>query len=154
MARGGKREGAGRKRSYEAYKRQYKAKEKQLAANGVDMNQRMLTESEFKAQYDRMLNSRKKDVANGSRKTTGNITRDLVDKQAFAISNKQYKKLIEKTDENLLKKYNYYEKRSGLAIEEYEAEKVDEYLNKNSGADIDDALSYARGEISTALFGS
>ena len=139
----------GRKRNYDAYKREYKAKERILNANGVQMNQRLLTEAEFNAQYDRMLNQRKKDVMQGKRKTTGNITRDLVDKQAFALTSKQAEAIVKGK-----KTGNYYKRRSGIDIEEREAELVDEYLQKHPDREIEDALRYARGEISTEFFGS
>lgn len=139
----------GRKRSYDAYKREYRSKERKLNANGVSMNQRMLTEAEFNAQYDRILNQRKKDVASGKRKTTGNITRDLVDRQAFTLTAKQAEAMItgKKTG-------NYYQRRSGASIEEREAELVEKYLENHPDREIDDALRYARGEISTEFFGS
>lgn len=139
----------GRKRNYDAYKREYKAKERKLNANGVQMNQRLLSEAEFNAQYDRMLNQRKKDVLSGKRKTTGNITRDLVDRQAFALTAKQADAMVKSKRTG-----NYYQRRSGADIEEREAELVDKYLEKHPGAEIEDALRYARGEISTEFFGS
>lgn len=107
---------AGRKRSYKSYIDQYNAKKRQLEANGVQMNQRLLTEKEFDSAYNRVLLRRKQDVASGKRKTTGNITREIVDKQAFALSAKQ----AEAMKDN---KYNYYEKRSGLALEMFYEEK-------------------------------
>lgn len=139
----------GRKRNYDAYKREYKSKERILNANGVQMNQRLLTEAEFNAQYDRMLNQRKKDVMTGKRKTTGNITRDLVDKQAFALTAKQAESIVKGKRTG-----NYYKRRSGVDIEEREAELVEKYLEKYPDKEIDDALRYARGEISTEFFGS
>ena len=141
---------AGRKRNYEAYVRDYKSKARTLAANGVKMRQRMYTEAEFNTQYERILNQRKKSVEKGTRKTTGNITRTLIDKQAFALSTKQVEAMTSKSR----KGQNYYKLRSGEAIEEFEFDRVNDYMEKHPDADMEDALQYARKEISTELFGS
>lgn len=141
---------SGRKRNYEAYASDYKSKARTLAANGVTMRQRMYTEAEFNTQYERVLNQRKKAVEKGTRKTTGNITRTLVDKQAFTLSSKQVEAMTSKSRQG----QNYYKLRSGKAIEEFEFDRVNEYMEKHPDADMEDALQYARKEISTELFGS
>lgn len=141
---------AGRKRSYEAYKRDYNSRKRTLAANGVQMNQRMYTETEFEVQYTRMRNKRLNDIKEGKRKTIGNITRDLIDKQAFALSTKQAAAITK----SARKDRNYYQVRSGQAIEEFEFDKFNEYMEKHPDANNEDALRYARKEISTEFFGS
>ena len=47
MPRGGRREGAGRKMSYESYERQYDAMKLKLAKKGIQMYQRKYTKIEF-----------------------------------------------------------------------------------------------------------
>lgn len=139
---------AGRKRSYESYKNQYNAKKRQLAANGIEMNQRLLSKAEFDAQYNRILNRRKSEVTLGKRKTTGNITRDIVNQQAFALSAKQAEALL-KQKPNI----SYYQARSGIAIDiAYNEYKYNYELEHPD--DISGAAKAAAAYISTEYFGS
>lgn len=88
--RGGARKGAGRgKINYDSYKKQYLEKQQSILSKGGTMDQRMLSEKEFKARYKAMMNDRKKEISDGTRKKLGNITRDLVEDQAYKYSKKQ-----------------------------------------------------------------
>ena len=152
MARGGKRAGAGRgKKNYDSYSKQYDTKQAQLAKKGFKMNQRKLSQAEFEAQYARMSNQRKTEVSKGQRKKTGNITRDLVDKQAFELTQKQAKALLEghkKMDKPLNK--TLQELRTGNYLkEEYELKKTE--LEELEIENIEEELAKY---ISTEFFGS
>lgn len=98
MARGGKRAGAGRKLSYASYEKQYNANKAELAQEGLEMYQRKLSKSELETQFLRMKNEREKEIAEGKRKTLGNIMRDLVEKQTYELSFKQAKALLRASD--------------------------------------------------------
>lgn len=139
---------AGRKRSYESYKNQYRAKQRQLESNGVTMNQRMLTESEFNSQYNRTLAKREFEVSKGKRKTTGNITRDIVSRQAYSLTTKQAEALLKVHPE-----ISYYEARSGLVIDEVYNLKKNEYLLQNPEEYVK-ANQIAAVYVSTEFFGS
>ena len=139
----------GRKRNYESYKRDYNIKKRQLAANGVVMHEQMYTERQFNAQYERLLNQRKEDIKAGKRKTTGNITRTLIDKQAFAFSVKQSEAISEKKKDEFK---NYYQRRSGDVIAEAYYRYKSEYQKKHPEAT--DAGLHASKEIGAEFFGS
>lgn len=89
MPRGGRRVGAGRKRSYESYKQQYLEKQAKLASKGISMADTMLSKAEFDDRYTRYLNTAQDEISSGKRKVVGNITRDIIDDQAYQYSRKQ-----------------------------------------------------------------
>lgn len=141
MSRGGKREGAGRKLSYESYVRQYKHKERQLNANGVSMLQRLYTKKEFELQYKRLQNEKIK-----TNKKPINITRELVDKQAYSLSFKQAMAYQPQSGEN------WYQIRQGNYVAKRYYELKEEYLKQHP--DAKDSGLYARNQVSVELFGS
>lgn len=144
MARGGKREGAGRKLNYESYSKQYDDMQKKLAAKGISMFQRKYTKQEFAAQFMRLKNTRQEQISMGKRKTLGNITRDLIDKQAFELTMKQAKAVKKRQGMTL------QELRSGiwLAKEQYLKQREFEEM------EVDDIEVAIRKYISTEFFGS
>lgn len=152
MARGGKRAGAGRgKKNYDSYSKQYDEKKAQLAKKGFTMHQRKLSQVEFEAQYARMSNQRKAEVSKGQRKKTGNITRDLVDKQAFELTQKQAKALV-KGHEKMGKPLNMtlQELRTG----DYLRQEYDTKKTELEELEIDNVEEELAKYISTEFFGS
>ena len=89
----------GRKISWRAYSREYNARRKELEKRGYVMHERKLTAAEFRYRYKAMKLEREEEIANGERKTIGNITRDLIKDQEYKYSAKQGK-AIQKAYEN------------------------------------------------------
>lgn len=146
MPRGGKRKGAGRKLSYDSYKEQWKANATKLATNGFTMRQKMLSKREFEIRYTQYKNERQEEIKEGSRKTLGNITRDIVEDQTYNLSVKQARAMLK-------------EKRKGKTLMELRAgtDLADIYQQKKKefeDAGIENAAAEARRYISTEYFGS
>lgn len=141
MPRGGKRKGAGRKLSYQSYVLQYRHKERQLNANGFSMLQTMYTKEQFELQYKRLQNEKISKGLKGN-----NITRELIDKQAYSLSFKQAKAYKAKPGES------WYSIRQGGYVRQRYYEIKNKYLEENP--DALDAGLYSSHEVSIELFGS
>ena len=146
MPRGGKRKGAGRKLSYDSYKRQYEENQKKLATNGLTMKQRMLSKDEFEARYTQYKNERDMEIAEGKRKTLGNITRDIVDDQTYKLSVKQARAVLKEKRQGM----TLMELRAGNWLEQ-EKKKMEKLYEE---MDLEDAEREAQKYISTEFFGS
>lgn len=86
-----------RKPSYETYVKQYVEKESKLARMGYSMHDTggMLTATEFYDMYYRMKMERQLEIKAGTRKSLSQITRDIVNQQAYTTSKKQAEKIKE-----------------------------------------------------------
>lgn len=79
--------------SYESYVKAYTAKANQLAKKGYSMYDTMFSAGEYVEQYVSLKNTQVEMIKKGQRKTAGNILRDLVNDQAYAVTRKQALKL-------------------------------------------------------------
>lgn len=69
--------------SYGVYVRDYLIKEKKMARQGYTMQEGMLSKQQFKEVYTIYKYDYEEDVRLGDRKTTSNITRDIIASQAY-----------------------------------------------------------------------
>lgn len=81
----------GRKLDYYKYIHKYYEKQEQMKARGLKMNDKMYSKQEFEAMHKALSNDRRKEIKEGKRKTQGDVTRDLINRQAYAITLKQAK---------------------------------------------------------------
>lgn len=83
--------------SYDTYVKQYLDKENKLAKLGYSMHDQggMLTASEFYDMYYRLKSERQLEIKEGTRKSLSQITRDIVNQQAYHTSKKQAERIRE-----------------------------------------------------------
>ena len=142
MARGGFREGAGRKRNYQSYVTQVKIRIKKLQANGIDVsNIKPMSEKQFNANYTATKNQLE---AEGKKTTT--VVRELikqtVDDRVFQLSVKQVNALKQHP-----KSLTYYELRTGTWLKKEIA------AAKKKSEDNDEDFNISKF-VSTEFFGS
>lgn len=75
--------------SYSTYVAAYTAKANQLAKKGYSMYDTMFSAGEYIEQYTSLKNTQVEMIRQGKRKTAGNILRDLVNDQAYAVTRRQ-----------------------------------------------------------------
>jgi len=96
-----KKRGRGRPSDYKAYVRHYNALNKEMKKRGLTMAEGRMNKLEWKTMREALINTRKDEIAQGKRKTLGNINKDLAKMQQYAISREQakaYQKAIKATD--------------------------------------------------------
>ena len=80
------------KRDYQSYLRQWYEKKEQLEKKGIEMYQsEPSSEVNFNMNYTGTYNERKLLVKKGELKSTGNITRSIIEQEAYEFSFKQAK---------------------------------------------------------------
>lgn len=105
---------------YETYEREYY---KKVKTTGVF--EEKLSPYDFREQYTALYNASKQEIANGKRKKMPNVTRDLVNRQAYTVSRDQARGYF------AIAKASYEEK-----VEQLKANMVAEAVAK--GMDIND----------------
>lgn len=97
-----KKRGRGRPSDYKAYVKQYNALKKQMKKYGLKMAEEKMNKLEWKTMREALINTRKDEIAQGKRKTLGNINKDLAKMQQYKVSKEQaraYQKAIKATDD-------------------------------------------------------
>ena len=133
--------------SYESYVEQYREKQNKLTAKGLQMYDRMYTEREFDMVYKAIRNDRREMVANGELRSIGNITREVVTRQAYELSYKQGKSSAEyarRTGQKLTQQQIRAGQVDWSALREYQEELEEQGLSSYEISE----------EIATLLFGS
>ena len=104
------------KRDYQSYLEQWYEKKEQLEKKGIKMFQNEpSSEAEFNMRYTGTFNEKKLLVKQGKLKTTGNITRAIVEQEAYEYSFKQakaFKKALAEAEGNF-KNLNLQDLRNG-----------------------------------------
>ena len=160
MARGGKREGAGRKINYDSYVAKYKKREKYVEKHGGEMITAKMSEKELKLQYKRMQDEL---IAKGEKPE--HIIDKIINKQSYKYSEETARIFYESQDAK--NKIALVKIRMGQRPEsademisnrytEVKAVKKDELIQQGkSEKDAEEgAWRYAQEIIGTEFFGS
>jgi len=103
---------------YEAYVKEYNQVEAEMKKRGYKMKEKMYSKAEWEEYYESEREGRLEAIAEGKRKTTGNINRDLVKEQTYSLSTAQAKaqrRYLEQLDPESEEYKKILEKNGGKA---------------------------------------
>jgi len=137
------------KADYDAYRKNYIINRNKMERQGFGMQQRMLTEREFKA---RLQDEYQKSVEKGVKPT--NLSNKIIDSQTYSYSKAQANAYVEAQHARgeVVSRKEYTELRAGDLVKKTYWEKKNEALRE--GKDETYATVIAKDYVSMELFGS